>query len=167
MFRSASQPLTQTWALHRLVVPAGRRGDQTVPAGSQRGLLGAKMLAQHPTTLALPEQRLSAPGCASPSPVCVRSVVSDSVGPPWTAARQAPLSMGVSRQEYWSGLPCPPPGNLPDPEMEPAPLLHLLHWQAGPLPLAPPGSPAQAPSSRLHQDLWGCGQASEVFQSAR
>ena len=34
---------------------------------------------------------------------------------PWTVARQAPLSMGFSRQEYWSGLPCPPPGDLPDP----------------------------------------------------
>jgi len=39
---------------------------------------------------------------------------------PWTAARQAPLSMGFSRQEYWSGVPCPPPGDLPDPGMEPA-----------------------------------------------
>ena len=34
---------------------------------------------------------------------------------PWTSARQAPLSMGFSRQEYWSGLPCPPPGDLPNP----------------------------------------------------
>ena len=33
----------------------------------------------------------------------------------WTVARQVPLSMGFSRQEYWSGLPCPPPGDLPDP----------------------------------------------------
>ena len=37
---------------------------------------------------------------------------------PWTAARQAPLCMGFSRQEYWSGLPCPPPGNLPNPGIE-------------------------------------------------
>ena len=37
----------------------------------------------------------------------------------WTAARQAPLSMGFSRQEYWSGLPFPTPGNLPNPGMEP------------------------------------------------
>ena len=36
----------------------------------------------------------------------------------WTTAPQAPLSMGLSRQEYWSGLPCPPVGNLPDPGME-------------------------------------------------
>ena len=38
---------------------------------------------------------------------------------PWTVAHQDPLSMGFSRQEYWSGLPFPPPGDLPDPEMEP------------------------------------------------
>ena len=39
---------------------------------------------------------------------------------PWTLARQAPLFMGFSRQEYWGGLPCPPPGDLPDPGIEPA-----------------------------------------------
>ena len=38
---------------------------------------------------------------------------------PWTVAHQAPLSMGFSRQEYWGGLPCPPPGDLPDPGIEP------------------------------------------------
>ena len=38
---------------------------------------------------------------------------------PWSVARQAPLSMGFSRQEYWSGLPLPSPGDLPDPGMEP------------------------------------------------
>ena len=38
---------------------------------------------------------------------------------PWTVARQAPLPMGFCRQEYWSGLPCPPPGDLPDPGIEP------------------------------------------------
>ena len=38
---------------------------------------------------------------------------------PWAVARQAPLSMGFSRQEYWSGLPCPPPGNLSNPDIEP------------------------------------------------
>ena len=38
---------------------------------------------------------------------------------PWTAACQAPLSMGFSRQECWSGLPFPPPGDLPDPGIEP------------------------------------------------
>ena len=37
---------------------------------------------------------------------------------PWTVVRQAPLSMSFSRQEYWSGLPCPPPGDPPDPGIE-------------------------------------------------
>ena len=40
-----------------------------------------------------------------------------------TVAHQAPLFMGFSRQEYWSGLPCPPPGNLPDPGIKPASLM--------------------------------------------
>ena len=42
---------------------------------------------------------------------------------PWTVALQAPLSMGFSRQEYWSGWPCPPPEDLPDPGMEPVSLM--------------------------------------------
>ena len=37
---------------------------------------------------------------------------------PWTVAHQAPLSMGFSRQEYWSGLPFPSPGDLPNPRIE-------------------------------------------------
>ena len=41
---------------------------------------------------------------------------------PWIVAHQAPLSMGFSRQEYWSGLPCPSPGDLPDPGIEPVSL---------------------------------------------
>ena len=40
-------------------------------------------------------------------------------GTPWTVAYQAPPSMGFSRQEYWSGLPFPSPGDLPDPGIEP------------------------------------------------
>ena len=39
---------------------------------------------------------------------------------PWTVAHQAPLSMGFSRQEYWNGLPCLPPGDLPNPGIKPA-----------------------------------------------
>ena len=45
---------------------------------------------------------------------------------PWTVARQAPLSMGFFRQEYWSGLPCPPPGDLPHPGIEPVSLSPAL-----------------------------------------
>ena len=46
--------------------------------------------------------------------------------------------MGFSSQEYWSGLPCPPPRDIPDPGIEPTSLC-LLHWQVGSFPLAPPG----------------------------
>ena len=42
---------------------------------------------------------------------------------PWTAASQAPLSMGFFSQEYWSGWPCPPPEDLPDPGIEPVSLM--------------------------------------------
>ena len=51
-----------------------------------------------------------------------------------TIARQAPLSMGFSRQEYWTGLPCPPPGDLPDPGIEPRSpqILYCLSHQGSP-----------------------------------
>ena len=42
---------------------------------------------------------------------------------PWSVAHQAPLSMEFSRQEDWSGWPCPPPGDLPDPGIEPVALM--------------------------------------------
>ena len=42
---------------------------------------------------------------------------------PWTIAHQAALSLELSRQEYWSGLPCPPPGALPEPGIKPASLV--------------------------------------------
>ena len=41
----------------------------------------------------------------------------------WTVTHQDPLFMGLSRQEYWSGLPCPPPGDLPNPGTEPTSLM--------------------------------------------
>ena len=56
----------------------------------------------------------------------------------WTVACQAPLSMGFSRQEYWSGLLCPSPGELPDPGIKPASLVSLA-LQADSLPTEPPG----------------------------
>ena len=58
----------------------------------------------------------------------------------WTVARQAPLSIGFSRQKYWSGLTCPPPGDLPnlkDKYGSPA----FLALQADSLPIEPPGKP--------------------------
>ena len=59
---------------------------------------------------------------------------------PWTVARQAPLSMGFSRQEFWSGLPFPSPGDLPDEGIEPA-------------------SPALQADSLPILYLWGTGEA--------
>ena len=47
------------------------------------------------------------------------SVMFNSFATPWTVAHQAPLSIGFPRQEYWSELPFPSPGDLPDPEIEP------------------------------------------------
>ena len=56
---------------------------------------------------------------------------------PWTLTLQAPLSMGFPRQEYWSAVPIPFPGDLPDPGMEPA----TSAWQMDSLPLSHLGSP--------------------------
>ena len=55
----------------------------------------------------------------------------------WTIACQAPLSMGFSRQEYWSGLPCSPPGDLPNPGIKPT----FPTLQADSSPSEPPGKP--------------------------
>ena len=69
---------------------------------------------------------------------------------PWTGAHQASLSMGFSRQEYWSGLPCPPPpGDLPHPGIEPvspsAPALAARFFTTEPLvkPFPPPYQPGK------------------------
>ena len=72
--------------------------------------------------------------------MCAVCSVAQSIQPfatPRTAAHQAPLSMGFSRQENWSGLPCPPPRDLPNSGIEPrSPAL-----QADSLPPEPPGKP--------------------------
>ena len=78
------------------------------------------------------DQRLSVRVCVQ-SLSCLRLFVVA-----WTVAHKAPLSMGFSRQEYWNGLPFPPPGELPDPGIEPAPLGSPA-LQADSLPVAPPG----------------------------
>ena len=44
----------------------------------------------------------------------------------------------LQARKYWNGLPCPPPGDLPDPGIKGEGLLPLLHWQVNSLPLAPP-----------------------------
>ena len=57
---------------------------------------------------------------------------------PWTVAFQAPLSMGFPRQEYWSGLSFSPPGDLPDPGIEPASPVSPA-WAGGFFTTVPPG----------------------------
>ena len=69
--------------------------------------------------------------------VLIASVMSNSYVTTWTVACQAPLSMEFSRQEYWSRLPFPSPGGLPDPGTEP----ESPELQADSLPLSHQGSP--------------------------
>ena len=67
---------------------------------------------------------------------------------PWTVAHQAPLSVGFSRQEYWSGLPFLSPGNLPDPGMEPmSPALAGWFFTT-----EPPGNPYNAAHVYYYED---------------
>ena len=70
--------------------------------------------------------------------VCVRVCVLSHIwllATPWTVTHQTPMSMGFSRKEYWSGLPCPALGDLPDPATEPmSPACPAL--QADSLPLS-------------------------------
>ena len=68
--------------------------------------------------------------------MCVCSIVSN-FATPWTVVHHAPLSRGFSRQEYWSGLPFPPPGDLPGPGIEPASAALV----AGFFTTKPPGKP--------------------------
>ena len=74
---------------------------------------------------------------ATLSPFVYESLSHVSFSIQWTVAHKAPLSMGFPRQEYWSGLPCPIPGNLPDSGIEPtSPAV-----QVDSLPTEPPGKP--------------------------
>ena len=72
-----------------------------------------------------------------------------------TTARQAPLSTGFSRQEYWSGLPCPPPGDLPDPGIEPTSLTSSA-LAGGFFTTEPSGKPIYP---QLFLDVWRLEQA--------
>ena len=79
---------------------------------------------------------------------CVRLFVT-----PWIVVGQAPLSMGFPRQEYWRGLPCLPPGNLPDPGTEPRSPASSAS-QAVCLLLSPPGKPVCCPQAHKPQTSW-------------
>ena len=87
---------------------------------------------------------------------CLVTKLCPTLETPKTVACQAPLSMGFSRQGYWSGLPCPPPGDLPNPGIEP----RCPSLQADSLPSEPPGKPTPKErqflflfSTRLQMDV--------------
>ena len=73
---------------------------------------------------------------------------------PWTVTHQVPLSMGFSRQENWSGLPCPPPGDLPNPGIKPrSPELQAV------------SSPSEPPGKLYHLWCWCWFSCSVVSNS--
>ena len=76
----------------------------------------------------------------------------------WTVAFQAPLSVGFSRQEYWSGLPCPPPGDLPNPGIETMSLMSAALAGTSSWPLVPPGKPLLCLGHCTCHRKWVCGQ---------
>ena len=78
----------------------------------------------------------------------------------WTVGHQAPLSMGFPRQEYWSGLPSPSPGDLPNPGIKPrSPAL-----QADALTSEPPGKPNKDYREPELASSMGCGMFLSVIQ---
>ena len=84
---------------------------------------------------------------------------------PWTVACQAPLSMGFSRQEYWNGLPLPPPGDLPDPGIKrSSPVSPALAGRF--FTTAPPGKPKYLtafPNCSLWKTAGAAGLEQESF----
>ena len=100
---------------------------------SKIGRLEACFHRQKFSKLVTPENKLF--GAESESCNCVRFFAT-----PWTIAYQAPLSMEFSRQEYWSGLPYPSPGDLPDPGIKPT-SLGSLALAGGFFTTVPPGRP--------------------------
>ena len=107
-------------------------GKRTGPRGSRRDVFNSSA-----------EVSLSTPCLPKDMCVCMLSHFSRVwlCATLWTAAHQVPLSVEFSRQESWSGFSCPPPGDLPEPGIEPMSLMSNLHWQTGSLPLLPPGKP--------------------------
>ena len=90
------------------------------------------------------------------------SVMPDSFLTPWTAARQAPLSLGFPRPEHWSGLPFPSPGNLLDPGIKStSPAL------TDSSPLAPPGKPMVTIRAVLSHSVVSDSLRSHGLQPAR
>ena len=121
--------------------------------GWERGVIRAEVTES-------PQRMTNRTGCLVGSNPCLSlgSVAQSclTLCDPWTAAHQAPPSMGFSRQEYWSGWPLPSPGHLPDPGMEPASLVSPV-LQVDSLPLSPWGSsiyPHFSPFADEEAEAW-------------
>ena len=113
----------------------GQDGESSVCSFSGQGRGKESKLLAKKLMLACEKQVKSAGNCL----IYVSSVVT--LCDPWTVAYQAPLSLGLSKQEHWSGLPFPLlQGIFPTQGRNPS-RLRILHWQEDSLPLAPPGKP--------------------------
>ena len=92
------------------------------------------------------------------------SVISDSLKAPWTTACQVSMSMQFPRQEYWSGLPCPPPGDLPGPGIKPmSPASPAL--QANFLSTELPGKPRYLYHFLVSITYWATGDENDFLKS--
>ena len=136
---------TSSWGNSLYVLSEAKRDESPKKASSLVHLGTFRLLCSIPQYWTCPS------GC---SPVSGVKVKVKSLSPiplfvsPWTVAYQAPRSMGFSRQEYWSGLPFPSPGDLPNPGIEPgSPAL-----QTDTLPSEPLGKPLLG--LWLHNYLW-------------
>ena len=146
--------------LGSILACAGRRGPQPCsPSGvktvcGQAELSGVQLLTTasctHPTSLLASASLFPHARCFAVLShfSCVSFVIL------WTLAQQAPLSMRCSRQEYWSGLPCPPPGPLPDPGIKP---VSCVSCMAGLFSTTePPGKPPSSRNFGFPSSFLGC-----------
>ena len=138
--RGSSQPRDQTQVSHIVGRLPSSQGQKS--GGAQRKALEVEQEARGKSkcrevlSMDLASfQNWPAPCCAV---LCLGARSCPTLATPQTAAHQASLSMGFSRQEDWSGLPCPPPGDLPNPGIK----LRSPALQADSLPAELPGKPS-------------------------
>ena len=128
----AAGPRVSLWTARSRCLKVAGPSRRLVPQGAARPGCSPSMFVAHPSMRVLSS-----------------SVMSDSVTP-WAVPHQALLSVELSRQEYWSGLPFPPPGDLPNSGIEP----RSLALQANSLPSEPPGKSMNTGVGSLSL-LWG------------
>ena len=100
----------------QILLPKSLKADlSTLPSSFKRSVPFSDLLIDSKHLRWIYQAYLSVSTC-----VCAQSLRLCLFATSWTVACQAPLTMGFSRQEYWSGLPCPPPEDFPDSGIEPA-----------------------------------------------